>query len=104
MDGTYCSHLAPRWQEEVRDLLVPERAGAPRAHIRIQELPSGVCLAGAVEREVASQEEMEAILQVRWLCCFYRIAWVLFRTPCQVHVVINRLLFHCMLPWQEGND
>lgn len=52
-----------RPQEEVRDLLYSERPGSARPGIRIQELPSGVCLAGAVERDVASQEEMVAVLQ-----------------------------------------
>ena len=54
-------------REEVRDLLFVEGAG-PRPQVTIRELPGGVALAGAVEREVRSREEMCAALEQGSLC------------------------------------
>jgi hypothetical protein len=48
-------------QEEVRDLLWTNSA-APRPVVTIRELPSGVSLAGACERQVHSREEMSHLL------------------------------------------
>jgi hypothetical protein len=48
-------------QEEVRDLLWTNSA-APRPVVTIRELPSGVSLAGASERQVHSREEMSHLL------------------------------------------
>lgn len=50
-------------QEEIRDLLAPDLAGpAQGVHIR-EVVGGGVCLSGAAEREVSSQEEMAAVLE-----------------------------------------
>ncbi|GBF91684.1 kinesin family member heavy chain [Raphidocelis subcapitata] len=54
-------------KEEVRDLLFVEGRG-PRPQVTIRELPSGVTLSGAVEREVHSREEMVAVLEQGSLC------------------------------------
>ncbi|WIA39358.1 hypothetical protein OEZ86_005467 [Tetradesmus obliquus] len=48
-------------KEEVRDLLWTNSA-APRPVVTIRELPSGVSLAGACERQVHSREEMSHLL------------------------------------------
>lgn len=54
-------------QEEVRDLLFVDNH-APRPVVTIRELPSGVVLAGAVEREVKSLPEMAMVLEQGSLC------------------------------------
>ncbi|KIZ01228.1 kinesin family member 3/17 [Monoraphidium neglectum] len=54
-------------KEEVRDLLFVEGRGA-RPQVTIRELPGGVTLAGAVEREVHSREEMAGVLEQGSLC------------------------------------
>ena len=41
---------------------------APYAQVTIRELPGGVTLAGAVEREVHSREEMASLLEQGSLC------------------------------------
>lgn len=51
----------------MRDLLFVEGRG-PRPQVTIRELPAGVTLAGAVEREVRSREEMCALLEQGSLC------------------------------------
>lgn len=48
-------------QEEVRDLLWANSA-APRPVVTIRELPTGVSLTGACERQVTSREEMSHVL------------------------------------------
>jgi hypothetical protein len=48
-------------QEEVRDLLWTN-SSAPRPVVTIRELPTGVSLAGACERQVNSREEMSHVL------------------------------------------
>jgi hypothetical protein len=48
-------------QEEVRDLLWTN-SSAPRPVVTIRELPTGVSLAGAVEKPVRSREEMSHLL------------------------------------------
>jgi hypothetical protein len=48
-------------QEEVRDLLWAN-SSAPRPVVTIRELPTGVSLAGACERQVNSREEMSHVL------------------------------------------
>jgi kinesin family protein 4/21/27 len=54
-------------QEDVRDLLFTDNH-APRPVVTIREMPSGVSLAGAVEREVHSQEEMALLLEQGSVC------------------------------------
>jgi hypothetical protein len=54
-------------QEQVKDLLVDQQKG-PRPVVTIRELPSGVTLEGAVEKEVRSKEEMMAVLEQGTLC------------------------------------
>ncbi|KAI8464754.1 MAG: hypothetical protein J3K34DRAFT_525930 [Monoraphidium minutum] len=54
-------------KEEVRDLLFVE-GRVPRPQVTIRELPGGVTLAGAVEREVRSREEMACVLEQGSLC------------------------------------
>ena len=54
-------------QEDVRDLLFTDNH-SPRPVVTIREMPSGVSLAGAVEREVHSQEEMALLLEQGSLC------------------------------------
>ncbi len=51
-------------QEEIRDLLSPDVAAAasPSVHIR-EVVGGGVCLAGAHEKDVASKEQMAAVLE-----------------------------------------
>jgi kinesin family protein 4/21/27 len=54
-------------QEEVRDLLIT--GSGPRAAVSIREVPGGgVSLAGAVEKEVKSLDEMVAVLEMGTLC------------------------------------
>lgn len=48
-------------QEEVRDLLWTN-SSAPRPVVTIRELPTGVSLAGACERQVSTREEMSHVL------------------------------------------
>lgn len=55
-------------QEEVKDLLLPNHPGN-RPAVSIRETPSGgVCLYGAVEKDVATREDMAAVLEMGTLC------------------------------------
>ncbi|KAL6746535.1 hypothetical protein V8C86DRAFT_2939694 [Haematococcus lacustris] len=54
-------------KEEVRDLLIT--GSGVRSAVSIREVPGGgVSLCGAVEKEVTSQEEMAAVLEMGTLC------------------------------------
>lgn len=54
-------------KEEVRDLLIA--TSGPRPAVSIRESPGGgVCLYGATEMEVRTQEEMAAVLEMGTLC------------------------------------
>jgi kinesin family protein 4/21/27 len=54
-------------QEEVRDLLFTDMR-APRPVVSIRELPTGVSLAGAIEKEVHSKVEMLRLLEQGSVC------------------------------------
>lgn len=54
-------------QEEVRDLLYAN-SGGPRPVVSIREMGGGVCLCGATEIGVSSEQEMAALLETGTLC------------------------------------
>jgi hypothetical protein len=54
-------------QEEIKDLLVMQHRGS-RPAVAIREVAGGVCLAGALEKEVTTKEEMMAVLEQGSLC------------------------------------
>ncbi len=61
-------HFAWNMQEEVKDLLLSSPGGLHGAISIRENAGGGVCLYGAVEKEVHSKEEMAAVLEQGTLC------------------------------------